>query len=148
MYACIHETGCGFLAGGVEVRGSATYFSRPTPTLAIANGSMPAPYPVIITAANLYSLPYLLCPGNKRQSTAIELFCLLSLGLCRIVDTEFREHTTPEVPRTLLPRTPVNRPSPEMRQASWAGNISVVLRPFLKWKRGLGGKGEDKRVRR
>jgi hypothetical protein len=25
-----------------------------------------------------------------------------------------------------------------MRQASWAGNISVVLQPFLKWKRGVG----------
>jgi serine phosphatase RsbU (regulator of sigma subunit) len=40
--------------------------------------------------------------------------------------------------RIPLLRTPVNRLSPEMRQASWAGNISVVLQPFLKWKRGLG----------
>src|SRR5829696_7679338 len=40
--------------------------------------------------------------------------------------------------QTAAPRTPVNRPSPEMRQASWAGNISVVLQPFLKWKRGMG----------
>src|SRR5215203_2684903 len=39
--------------------------------------------------------------------------------------------------RIPLPRTPVNRPSPEMRQASWAGNISVVLRPSLKRKRGV-----------
>jgi serine phosphatase RsbU (regulator of sigma subunit) len=43
-----------------------------------------------------------------------------------------------ELPRIPLLRTPVNRLSPEMRQASWAGNISVVLQPFLKWKRGLG----------
>jgi hypothetical protein len=31
MYACIHETGAGFFEGGVQVRGSVTYFSRPTP---------------------------------------------------------------------------------------------------------------------
>src|SRR5215210_6443241 len=40
-----------------------------------------------------------------------------------------------ELPRITIPRTPVNRPSPEMRQASRAGNISVVLRPSLKRKR-------------
>jgi hypothetical protein len=33
--------------------------------------------------------------------------------------------------RIRLPRTPVNRPSPEMRQASSTGNISVVLRSTL-----------------
>src|ERR671913_1971989 len=43
-----------------------------------------------------------------------------------------------EVPRIPLPRTRVNRPSPEMRHASWAGNISVVLRCFLKRKRRMG----------
>jgi hypothetical protein len=31
MYACIPENGGGFFAG-VQVTGSATYFSRPTPT--------------------------------------------------------------------------------------------------------------------
>ncbi len=50
----------------------------------------------------------------------------------------FRERKTGEVRRTLLPRTPVNRPSSEMRQASWAGNISVVLRCFLKWRHRMG----------
>jgi serine phosphatase RsbU (regulator of sigma subunit) len=48
---------------------------------------------------------------------------------------DFREFKWGEVRRILLPRTPVNRPSPEMRQASWAGSISVVLRPSLKRKR-------------
>src|SRR5215216_3678658 len=52
----------------------------------------------------------------------------------------FLELRTAEVqlPRIYLPRTPVNRTWPEMRQASLAGNISVVLQHFLKWKRGMG----------
>src|SRR5688572_7596951 len=45
---------------------------------------------------------------------------------------------TSELRRIPLPRTQVNRPSPDMRQASWAGNISVVLRCFLKRKRRRG----------
>src|ERR671911_1987736 len=40
--------------------------------------------------------------------------------------------------RIHLPRTPLNRPSPEMRQASCADNISVVLQCFLKGKRWMG----------
>jgi hypothetical protein len=32
-----------------------------------------------------------LCLGNEVQSSEIDLICLLSLGLCRIVDREFRE---------------------------------------------------------
>jgi hypothetical protein len=31
MYACVREAGRGFLEGGVQVRGSATHFTRPTP---------------------------------------------------------------------------------------------------------------------
>jgi hypothetical protein len=37
MYACIPEIDGGFFGGGVQVGESATYFSRPTPTLAFAN---------------------------------------------------------------------------------------------------------------
>jgi hypothetical protein len=33
---------------------SATYFSRPTPTLAFANGSLPVSSPGILAAANLF----------------------------------------------------------------------------------------------
>jgi hypothetical protein len=40
-----------------------------------------------------------------------------------------------ELRRIPIPRTPVNKHSPEMRQASSAGNIRVVLRPALKGKR-------------
>jgi hypothetical protein len=32
MYAYVPETGRGFFEGGVQVRGAATYFSRPTLT--------------------------------------------------------------------------------------------------------------------
>jgi hypothetical protein len=32
-----------------------------------------------------------LVPWQEVQSSEIDLFCLLSLGLCRIVDREFRE---------------------------------------------------------
>ncbi len=61
MYACIRETGGGF-SRGVRVRESDTYFLRPTPTLAFANGSMAAPCLVILTVANPYSLLKLLVP--------------------------------------------------------------------------------------
>src|SRR5215208_4283188 len=56
------------------------------------------------------------------------------------VTAKFAEIVKSEVqlPRIPLPRTPVNRASPEMRQASLAGNISVVLRPSLKRKRRMG----------
>jgi hypothetical protein len=40
--------------GGAQVRGLATYFSRPTPTLAFANGSLPVSSPGILAAANLF----------------------------------------------------------------------------------------------
>jgi hypothetical protein len=57
MYAYIHEMGRIF-RGGVQVGGSATYFSRPTPTTpCFASGSMPALHTIILATANLYSLP-------------------------------------------------------------------------------------------
>jgi len=40
--------------GRVQVRVPATYFSRPNPALAFANGSMPVSSPGILAAANLF----------------------------------------------------------------------------------------------
>jgi hypothetical protein len=50
----------------------------------------------------------------------------------------FLELRKDEVRRIPLLGTSVNRASPEMHQASLAGNILVVLLPFLKRKRGMG----------
>ena len=53
------------LRGGVQVRESATYFSRPTPTLPFANDSMPALSPVMLVAAKLHLLLHYLVPGDR-----------------------------------------------------------------------------------
>src|SRR5687768_15702380 len=103
-------------------------------------------------------------PSKRRTATYIALAHLLREGgtrwprleLINVVPSvkghkgcrNFREFVKGEVLRISLPRTQVNRASPEMRQASWAGNISAVLRCFLKRKRGMNGKGEGKRVHR
>jgi len=68
MYASIRETGRIF-RGGVLVRGSTTYFSRPSPTASpFANVSMPAPCTEILTAANVYSLLNTLCLGVNHRA--------------------------------------------------------------------------------
>jgi hypothetical protein len=43
-------------SGGVRAGESATYLSRPTPTLAFANDSVPVSPPGILAAVNEYSL--------------------------------------------------------------------------------------------
>jgi hypothetical protein len=55
MYAYTCNTGSGFFAL-VWAAGHGPLFSCDPPPLQLANGSMPAPYPIILTAANLYSL--------------------------------------------------------------------------------------------
>jgi hypothetical protein len=49
---------------GCASRRIGRYLSRPTPTLAFANGSMPAPCRLTLAAANLYSLLQHFVPGK------------------------------------------------------------------------------------
>jgi hypothetical protein len=91
MYAYIPEPEAEF-RGSVQARGSATYFSRPTPTLAFANGPMPAltVYLRILAEVNLYSLLQHLMPGNKaarwkighyRRAEGAELCIMLDMDV-------------------------------------------------------------------
>ena len=77
---------------GVQVRGSATHFSRPT--LAFANGSMPAIPPVIRAAANLFiHCCYILCLAISRRVENGLFSVHIGVGLCRIVDMSVGEFT-------------------------------------------------------
>ena len=67
MYAYTHKPGADF-SRGMQVRESAYNFSRPTPTLAFANGSMPISPQVILATASLciHRFQYLVA-GNMPQ---------------------------------------------------------------------------------
>src|SRR5215207_2837205 len=75
---------------------------------------------VISTQPHLYARPQDVVLTSMLQATVA--------GYIRILLAASMQDPVSELLRIPLPRTPVNRPSPEMRQASWAGNISVVLR--------------------
>jgi hypothetical protein len=90
MYACTHEIGRGFFAGVCrsEYR-PPTFATHPHPAI------REWLYASIVfdhshRSESLFTA-LALVPWQEVQSSEIDLFCLLSLGLCRIVDREFRE---------------------------------------------------------
>ena len=75
QYMLVLRSGQQIVRGGVQVRGSATYFSRPTPSH-FANGSVPARgVHMILAAVKLYSLPQYLLVAIGRKAEHLAILC-------------------------------------------------------------------------
>jgi hypothetical protein len=108
MYACVHETGRGFSGGVCALGDHGRISSDPRPTSSrFANDSILALCPVLLAAANLYSLlPYLVL-AIRRNAVQLAVLCP-HWG-------EAMQDIGYELLRIPLPRTPVNKGKKKVR---------------------------------
>jgi hypothetical protein len=94
MYACIRETGGEFVAGYAGKRiGHLLFATHPHHAAVREWYCASTPCPVVLAAANLYSLLQYHEPSDKPQGANRPLAGRRGVGLCMMVDMGFGEST-------------------------------------------------------